>query len=176
MQSQLEHGVDAASGFLLELLQAIEVPRIDHQRLLAERVGADAQRHAHVRIVQVVRRAHAQEMHALGLGAALELFEMAIEPLEFGEEPDIECVAIEHADRVVRIDRGDEAVAGVVNGLEVARGHEAGDAGHGEVFWTHDWECAAARSTAASCGAVTRSEYRASIVCRPAMAIVRRNS
>ena len=44
---------------------------------------------------------------------------------------------IEHADRVVRIDGGDEAVAGVLDRLEMARRHEAGDAGDREILAHH---------------------------------------
>ena len=113
MHAQLQHGVDPAAGFLLQLLQRIEVPRVDDQRLLADRIGADAQRQPDVGIVQVVRRADAEVVHARRLRAAAQLLEVPIEPLELGEEPDVERVAIEDADRVVRIDRGDEAVAGV---------------------------------------------------------------
>ena len=82
MQAQLQHGEDPAAGFPLQLLQRIEVPRIDHQRLLADRIGADAQRQPDVRVVQVVRRADAQVVHARSRGAAAQLFEMPIEPLE----------------------------------------------------------------------------------------------
>ena len=75
-------------------------------------------------------------MHALRFGTAPQLLEMPIEPLELGEEPDVERVAIEHADGVVRIDRRDQPVAGVVDRFQMARRDEAGHAGHREVFWT----------------------------------------
>ena len=58
---------------------------------------------------------------------------MAIEALDLGEEPHVERVAIEDADGVVRIDRRDQAVAGVVDRLQVPRRDEAGDAGDREV-------------------------------------------
>ena len=60
---------------------------------------------------------------------------MAVEPLVFGEEADVEREPIEDADGVVRIDRGDQAVAGVEDRLQVARRDVAGDAGHREVPW-----------------------------------------
>ena len=41
MQPQLQHGVDAPPGFALDLLERVEVPRVDDQRLLADRVGAE---------------------------------------------------------------------------------------------------------------------------------------
>ena len=158
MQAQLQHGVDAPSGFLLELLQAVEVPRVDDQRLLAEHVRADPQRNAHVGVVQVVGRADAQEVNALLFGPTLQLLEVPVEALELGEEADIERIAVEDADRIVRIDGGDQPVPGVVDRLEVARRDEPGDAGHCKVFCAHNLGWTAACSTAAICGAVTRSE------------------
>ena len=58
---------------------------------------------------------------------------MAVEALELGEEADVEREAIEDADGVVRIDRRDEPVAGVLDGLQVPRRNVAGDAGDREV-------------------------------------------
>ena len=58
MQAQLQDGVDACDrSAALDLGQAVEIPRIEHQRLLADRVGVRAQREAHMRVVQVVGRA-----------------------------------------------------------------------------------------------------------------------
>src|SRR5688572_17921783 len=51
---QLEHGVDVAPRLGLELLERVEVPGLDHQGLLADGVGTHPQRHAHVRVVEVV--------------------------------------------------------------------------------------------------------------------------
>src|SRR5689334_21616655 len=98
MQTQLQDGGDAASGLALELLQRVEVPGVDDDRLLADRVGADAQRHADVRIVEIVRRADAQIVNAMFLRPAPQLFEMAIEALDLGEEADVERIAIKDAD------------------------------------------------------------------------------
>ena len=164
MEPQLQDGVDAASGFLLELLQRVQVPRVDDERLLADRVRPDAQREPDVRVVQVVRRADGDVVHAAGVGAAAQLFEVTVEPLELGEEPHVEGVAIEHADRVVRIHRGDETIAGVLDRLQVAGRHEPGDAGQGEVHrgLAHRWlpspDPATARSVAASFRAFTCTE------------------
>ena len=89
---------------------------------------------------------------------------MAVEPLDLGEEPDVEGVAIENADRVVRIDRGDEPVAGGLDRLEMTRRDEASDAGHGEILHRPSGDRGSAREaiassrTAATFGAHTRSE------------------
>ena len=59
---------------------------------------------------------------------------MPIEALDLGEEADLERVAIEHADRIVRIDGRDEPIARVADRLEVTRRDEAADARHREVL------------------------------------------
>ena len=51
---------------------------------------------------------------------------MAIEALDLGEEPALGKVAVEDADGVVCVDRRDEPVPGVVDGLEVPGDDEAG--------------------------------------------------
>src|SRR5262249_30353413 len=135
-------------------------------------------------VVQVVRRADAQVVHALALGSAPQLLEMAIEPLELGEEPHVEEIAVENADRVVRIDRGDEPVAGVADRLEVPRRDVAGGTGQREVPGRGHADflfCAAARSTtprstSARIGALRRSEWCPAPVRRPASLKRRRRS
>ena len=42
---------------LLDLGQTVDIPRIEHQRLFANRVGVGAQREPAMRVVQIVRRA-----------------------------------------------------------------------------------------------------------------------
>src|SRR2546425_6546521 len=132
MQAQLQDRVDAASGLLLELLESVQIPGIDNERLLANRVSADAQSQPDVRIVQVVRRTDADEVYAARVGAAPQFLQMPIETLDLGEEAHVERVPIEHPDVVVRVDGGDQTVAGVLDRLEMARGHEAGHSGQRE--------------------------------------------
>ena len=95
---------------------------------------------------------------------------MAVESFDLGEEPHVERVFVEHADRVVRIHGGHQPVAGVLDRLQVPRRNEAADAGHGEIL--HGRTSAAmavpvrasrersttALSVAASVGAFTRRE------------------
>ncbi len=66
--------------------------------------------------------------------AAAQLLEVAIEPLDLVEEPHVEREPIEDADRVMRIGGGDQAVAGVLDRLEMPRRDVAADAGDGEVL------------------------------------------
>ena len=149
---------------MLELLERVEVPRVDDDRLLADRVGADAKREPDVRVVEVVRRADAHVVHALGFRAAPQLLEVPIEALDLGEEPDVERIAIEHADRIVRIGGGHEPVAGVLDRLQMPRRDEAGDAGDREILHARCPRCAAfgasrpRAAAAANRGACTCSE------------------
>ena len=159
VHAQLQDGRDPATGFLLELLKRIEVPRIDHQRLLANDVGADAEGEAHVGIVQVIGRAHAHVVHARFVRTAAQLLEMPIETLELGEEPAIERKAIEDAHRVVGIGRRHEAVAGVLNGFEVPGCDVARNARDREISRLgHVCTEAACFRIRANRGAVTRRE------------------
>jgi hypothetical protein len=84
-----------------------------------------------VRIVQVVRRADADEVDAVG--AAPQLLEMTVEPLDLGEEARVEPEAVEHADGVMRIGGGNQLVARILDGFQVAGGHEARGTGQGKV-------------------------------------------
>ena len=59
------------------------------------------------------------------LGAAPQLLEMAVEALDLGEEADVERILVEHADGIVRVDGGDQPVAGVVDRLQMPRRDEA---------------------------------------------------
>jgi hypothetical protein len=58
---------------------------------------------------------------------------MTIETLDLGKETDIKGESIEDPDRIVRIHRGDEDIAGVVNRLEMPRRDVPRDAANGEV-------------------------------------------
>src|SRR6185312_8982838 len=94
VHAQLQDGVDAMAALALELLERVEVPRIEHERLLADGVGADAQREADVRVVQMVRRADAHVVDASALDAAAQLLDVTIETLELGEEGGVGPIAV----------------------------------------------------------------------------------
>src|SRR5688572_7699584 len=174
VQPQLEDGIDPHPALTFELLQRIEIPRVDHNRLLANRVRARAQRQADVRVVQVVRRADADVVHALLFRGPPQLLAMAIETLDLGEEPYAERITIEQPDGVGRIRRGDPTMPGVANGIQVPRRHESGAARYRKVHdtavlcpsalvpdpWltTVPWPASAAPNTAATRGAVTCNE------------------
>jgi hypothetical protein len=72
-----------------------------------------------VRVVEVVRRAHREVVHALALDAPPELLEVPVEALDLGEEAHVEAVLVEEPDGVLRVHRGHHAAAGVANGAQV---------------------------------------------------------
>jgi len=59
---------------------------------------------------------------------------VAVKALELGERVDVGEPAVEDANRVAAVAGGDEGVAGVADGLQVARGDIAGGADEGKVF------------------------------------------
>ena len=104
VHAQLEHRADALTGLVLELLQRVEVPGIDDERLLADRVRPDSQRKADVRVVKIVRRADAHVVDALFVGGTAKLLQVTIEAFDLGEEPDVEADS-DRARRPRRADR-----------------------------------------------------------------------
>src|SRR5262245_55294185 len=120
MESQLQDSEDATTALSFQVLERVEVPRVDHDRFLTDGVGTYAQGHSDVRIVQVVWRADAQVIETIRLGPAAQFLEMAIESLNLGEEADVKRVLIEHADGIVRIDGGDQPIASLVNRSDMA--------------------------------------------------------
>jgi len=72
-----------------------------------------------VGVVKIVGRADAHVVNPLLLGSAAELVEVAIEALDLGEEPDVKCILVEQARRIVRVCGRDEPMAGVANGPQM---------------------------------------------------------
>jgi hypothetical protein len=67
------------------------------------------------------------------------LVDVAVEALGLGEEIRGGKVAVDNADAVVGVERGDQLVAGIFDGAPVARGDEAGSADEGERLAVHRW-------------------------------------
>ena len=65
VKSKLEDGVDPLAGRRLHFGQTVDVPRIEYQRLLANRVGIGPQRKPDMGIVQVVGRTDTHVLDAL---------------------------------------------------------------------------------------------------------------
>src|SRR5690606_26021719 len=114
---------------------------IEHQRLLADRVRVRAQREAHVRVVQVVRGTDGDEVHPLLVVGAAALVHVPVEALELGEEVRLGKVAVDDPDRIVRVVRRHQAVAGIADRLHVPGGDVAGRADQGEIpdLAAHEW-------------------------------------
>src|SRR5687768_2125818 len=130
MHAQLQDGVDAAAGFALDLLQGIEIPRIDDQGVLADRIGADTEREPDVRIVEMIRRTDGDVVNPLFRLTTPQLLEMAIESFNLVEEPHVEREPIEDADSVMRVGGSDQTIAGVLDRLQMTRRDVPADAGN----------------------------------------------
>src|SRR5581483_573565 len=61
------------------------------------------QREPDMRIVEVVRRTDRHVVDAARLRPAAQLFQVAVEPLDLAKESDVERVAVENADGIIRI-------------------------------------------------------------------------
>jgi hypothetical protein len=104
---------------LFDDAKPLDVPRVHHQRLLADRLRPDPQGEPDVGIVKIVGRRHADEVELRPL--ALHQLDVAVEALELGEEARIREKAVEDSHRVAVVERRDEIVAGLLDRLHVAR-------------------------------------------------------
>jgi hypothetical protein len=114
-----------------------------------------------VRIVEVIRRANCDVIDPLIGRPTPQLFQMPIESLDLVEEAHVEGEPIEDADGVMRIGGSNQAIAGVLDRLQMPRCDVTADAGNGEVLHVTlsvGVVAAARRITAASFGALTCSE------------------
>src|SRR5262245_36928251 len=92
MQPKLQDSVHLAARFVLGLHETVDIPGIEHQWLFADRLGAVAEREAHMRVVQIVWRANADQIDLPALTAAS--VNVAIEALELHEKPCVREVAV----------------------------------------------------------------------------------
>src|SRR5574341_225116 len=113
MDPKLQNRENPATALGLELLKGVDVPRVEHDRFLADRIGTDAQREATVCVVEKIGRADREVMHARVGVRPSELLEVAIESLKLLEKARVGEKAVENADRVAGINCGDEPVPGV---------------------------------------------------------------
>src|ERR1700722_1549549 len=110
MQPELQDGGYPATGVTLDLRQAVDVARIEGQRLFADGVGAGAHRITAMSVVKVVRRTDRGVIDFLA--AAAKLVNVAIELLKSDEKLRIGKMAVQDADGVVWIIGGNEISAG----------------------------------------------------------------
>ncbi len=129
----LQDRPNATAGTLLVRFELVEVTRLDDERLLADDVAPVIEAHPAVRVVQIVRTADRQVVDAAV--AVLQLAQLAVEPFRLGVVLGrAEAVAIEHANRAVRVEDGDQVTVERLDGLEVARRNVARHAGHSETL------------------------------------------
>ena len=87
-----------------------------------------------MRIMQIIRAANRDVMHAFIVPHAPQLLDMPVEALVFGEEFAVVKIAVEQPDRVMRIARRQQPVAGFFDCLKVSRRDIPRHTGHCEVF------------------------------------------
>ena len=120
------------TGFLFVFFQGGDVPGIEYEGFFANGVGADAEGEPNMRIVQVIRGA---DGNVIDLAAfATELFQVSIETFELDKEIAVGEEAVEDADGIAGIQSGDEEVAGIFDGLEMAGRDIASGADESEGF------------------------------------------
>src|SRR5207253_11213931 len=136
MQAKLKDRVDLASCCRLRLREAVDVPRVKYQRLFTDGVGTRSQREPDVRIMQVIGRADRHEFHPLAVMRAAQLIDVAVKTLKLSEESALGEVAVYDADRIRRIQRGNEATSRGLNGAHVSRSYKSTCANQGKI--THD--------------------------------------
>ena len=131
VQSQLKNGVNVLAALTLQLLERVNVPRVQHNRLFANRVRLIPQGEPNVRVVQIVGGTNTNVIDLVA--TASTLFDMAIKALELSEEVGVGEVTIDHPNAVIRVEGGDEVVACVFDGLHVARRDVASGADESEI-------------------------------------------
>ena len=132
MQSQLEDVVDRVSGFLLYALQRVHIPGVQHQWFFANHITTQAQRVARVRIVQVVGRAHGDNVYFLV--RILDFGAVAVEQLLFCKEVGIRKITVDDAHAVADVIRGNQVVAGVLDGFQMLGRHITAYSDNGEIL------------------------------------------
>lgn len=86
VHTQLQDGVDLVAGVSLYFLEAVNVPRIQHQRFLANHIATGAQAEAHVRVMQVIGCADRDVVDYVLVVDAAPLVDMPVEALELGKK------------------------------------------------------------------------------------------
>ena len=132
VETQLEDGVGLMALAFLHFLQGVNVPRVEHQGLLADDVGTKTQAVAGVGIMQVVGRADAHIVDLLTFVPQSGV--VTVEELLLCEEGSLGKVAVHDADAVALVVSGNEGVAGVFDGFQVSWSDVATYTNNSEVF------------------------------------------
>ncbi len=132
VEAELQDAVDLLPGFLFDLLEGVDVPGVEHEGFFANHVGAVPQPEAHVGVVEVVRRADADVVD--GFALAFQLFEVAVEALEFDKEVGVGEMAVDDPDGIKFIHGGYQHVSRVLDRPHVARRYKPGGANQRKIF------------------------------------------
>ena len=132
MKPQLQNVVDPLARLFLNGLQNVHIPWIQHQRFLADDIRAQAQGVARVRVVKVVRRADGDNVQLVV--RSLHLRHMAVEKLHFGEKGRLGKIAVDNADTVGFVIRGNHLVPSIFNSFQMSRGHITAHSENGEIL------------------------------------------
>ncbi len=115
--------MDPAAALGLNRCKSVDVPGVQHDRLLADCLRAVAQRHTDVRVVKVVWGADRDKVN--GLAGPIQLVEVAVEPLRLSEKVCFREERVNDSDTVLRIKYGNKRVASLLDRLHVTRRDEA---------------------------------------------------
>jgi hypothetical protein len=96
MYSKLQDIEYSSIIFALKVTENIQVPGIQNQRLLTNGVGPDTEGKPDMRIVKMVRRAHANEVDLVARWTPPQLLKMPVESLEFRKESSLREILIKH--------------------------------------------------------------------------------
>src|SRR5690606_14659018 len=107
--------------------ERIQIPGIEYERLLADRGGSEAQGQTDMGVVQMIGRADAEVIDPLFVFFVSEALQVPIEAFELREERGFGEVAVDDADRIMRIHRRHEPVARVADRLEMPGGDVTGE-------------------------------------------------
>src|SRR3954470_19741748 len=105
MEAELVDGKHAAAGFLLDLPERVEIPRVQNRRFFADGVRLIPQREADVRVVEIVRRTNADVFDLIA--PPTQLVHVPVESFELSEKISVRKIAVDNTDAVIRVERGD---------------------------------------------------------------------
>jgi hypothetical protein len=124
MDAELKNGPDAAACFAFQFRERVQVPWVDHKRLLAESIGSHSQRQPYVCVVEKIRWAYRDVVNPVRLRPTTLLFEETIEALNFAKEAHVKRVAIENAYGITWVGGRNETVPSLADRRQMAWRHK----------------------------------------------------
>ena len=119
VQPQLQNRINPLAHIAFNLGQPVNIPRIEHQRLLANHIRARSQSKAAMRVMQIIRR---RNRHIIKpLTASAQFVDMAVKALELGEKMRVGKVTVENTNRVIRIVSDHQVASRIPDSLHMPR-------------------------------------------------------